>query len=140
MPNRGRARYWRHRRAATIALTRSVGGINVVESLAYARFDNQDQATSEGFYWPTIPADVATSARAFQAMLADATALAGYKAKLPANAQGHGYVALHHTSSVSPGPFAAAATYDVQPPSSDLGFGSVLSFDANGNPASISST
>ena len=122
----------------TIALARAVDGINVAESLAYARFDNQDQSTSEGFYWPTIPADVVTSARAFQAMLADPTELAAYKAKLPADAQGDGLVILHHTSSSSTAPFAAAATYDVEPPPGPLGRGSTLSFDAEGNPVSAS--
>jgi hypothetical protein len=122
----------------TVALTRSVDGINVVESLAYARFDNQNQSTGEGFYWPTIPADVVMSARAFQAMLADATELAAYKAKLPADAQGDGLVNLHHTSSVSTAPFAAAPTYDVQSPSGPLGAGSTLSFDTDGNPVSTS--
>jgi len=120
----------------TIALARSVDGINVAESLAYARLDNQDQSTSEGFYWPTIPADVVTSARAFHAKLADPTELVAYKAKLPADAQGDGLVNLHHTSSSSTSPFAAAATYDVEPPPDPLGLGSTLSFDADGNPVS----
>jgi len=122
----------------TVLLARSVDGITVAESLAYARFDNQDQSTSEGFYWPTIPADVVTSARAFQAMLADPTELAAYKAKLPADAQGDGLVILHHTSSSSTAPFSAVATYDVEPPASPLGLGSTLSFDAAGNPVSAS--
>jgi hypothetical protein len=122
----------------TTALARSVDGINVVESLAYARFDSQDQSTSEGFYWPTIPADVVTSTRAFQAMLADPAELAAYKAKLPADAQGDGLVNLHHTSSSSTSPFAAAATYDVDPPPGPLGRASTLSFDADGNPVSTS--
>ena len=122
----------------TVLLARSVDGINVAESLAYARLDNKDQSTSEGFYWPTIPADVVTSARAFQAMLADPTELAAYKAKLPADAQGDGLVILHHTSSSSTAPFAAAATYDVEPPPGPLGRGSTLSFDAEGTPVSAS--
>jgi len=122
----------------TVLLVRSVDGINVGESLAYARFDSQDQSTSEAFYWPTIPADVVTSARAFQAMLADPTELAAYKAKLPADAQGDGLLILHHTSSSSTAPFAAAATYDVEPPPGPLGLGSTLSFDADANPVSAS--
>ena len=118
----------------TIALLRSVDGIIVGESSAYARFDDQDQSTSEGFYWPAIPADVITNARAFHARLADPTQLAAYKAKLPANAQGDGVVNLHHTNSSSTSPFAAAATYDVATPPGPLGRGSSLSFDVDGNP------
>jgi hypothetical protein len=120
----------------TIALVRTVDGINVAESLAYARLDDQDQSTSEGFYWPTIPADVVASARAFHAKLGDPAELAAYKAKLPADAQGDGLVNLHHTSSSSTSPFTAAATYDVEPPPGPLGRGSTLSFDAEGNPVS----
>jgi hypothetical protein len=67
----------------TILLPRAVDGIPVSESLAYARFDNQDQTTSESFYWPKSPADVVTAARALHVRLADPTALAAYKAKLP---------------------------------------------------------
>ena len=118
----------------TIALARSIDNIPVGESIAFARFNDQDQSTSEGFYWPTIPADVVTSARAFHNMLADPVQLAAYKAKLPAEARGDGEIILHHTNSVSTSPFAAAATYDVYPPPSGLGLGSALSFDADGNP------
>jgi hypothetical protein len=122
----------------TILLVRSVDGINVGESVAYARLNSQDQSTSEGFYWPTIPADVVASARAFHAKLADPAELAAYKAKLPADAQGDGVVNLHHTSSSSTSPFAAAATYDVVPPAGPFGRSSTLSFDADGNPVSAS--
>ena len=118
----------------TVSLPRSVDGIPVGESTAYARLDNQDQSTSEGFYWPTIPADVVTSARALHDKLADPTELAAYKAKLPADAQGDGGVVLHHTGSYSTSPFAAAATYDVVMTVGLLGMPAMLSFDADGNP------
>jgi len=118
----------------TITLVRAVDGHIVVgESLAFARFDSADQSTSEGFYWPALPADVVASARAFAAMVADPAQLAAFKAKLPADAQGDGIVNLHHTGSSSTAPFAAAATYDVEPPPSVFGRGSTLSFDADGN-------
>jgi hypothetical protein len=120
----------------TVALTRAVDGITVVESIAYARFNNLDQSTSEGFYWPTLPADVIASARAFNAKLADPPELAAYKSQLPADAQGDGVVTIHHTSSSSTSPFTAAATYDVNPPSGPLGFTATLSFDSDGNPVS----
>jgi hypothetical protein len=118
----------------TIDLVRSVDGITVSESLAYSRMDSQDQSTSEGFYWPTIPADVVTSARAFHAKLADPTALAAYKAKLPADSQGDGVVNIHHTDAASTSPFAAAATYDVVMTVGSFGMPAALSFDADGNP------
>ncbi|HEX3696167.1 MAG TPA: hypothetical protein VH374_12355 [Polyangia bacterium] len=121
----------------SISLLRRVDGIIVAESLAYARLDNQDQSTSEGFYWPLIPADVVTNARAFHARLADPIQLAAYKVNLPANAQGDGVVNLHHTNSSSTSPFAAAATYDVETTGSQFGRGPIVSFDADGNSVSM---
>ena len=120
----------------TISLPRSVNGIPVSESEAYARFDNQDQTTSESFYWPTISADVVTAARALHDRLGDPIQLAAYKAKLPADAQGDGGVVIHHTGSSSTTPFAAAATYDVVMTVGLLGMPAALSFDADGNPVS----
>ena len=112
-------------------LIREVDGIPIGESLAFAHFDVDDQTTYEGFYWPTIPADVMTAARAFHARLAQATMLAAYKALLPPEAQGEGRVIIHHTSSGSMNPFQAAAVYDVAVPNPD-GKGSNRDFDENG--------
>jgi hypothetical protein len=120
----------------TANLARGLDGIAVVESIAYARFDVDDQSTSAGFYWPTIPADVVSDARALRDRLADPAGLAAYKALLPANAQGDGQVAIHHTSMASSSPFASAATYDVNAAASVLGAGPLLSFDANAHPVS----
>jgi hypothetical protein len=117
-------------------LARGVGGIRVAESIAWARFDNNDQSTAEGFYWPTVEAAVVTAARAFRDQLASPSALAAYKAKLPSDAQGDGQVIIHHSSGASMNAFDAAATYDVNPPPSQFGRGSTLSFDPNGNPVS----
>jgi hypothetical protein len=117
-------------------LARGVGGIPVAESLAWARFDDNDQTTAEGFYWPTVEAAVVTAARAFRDQLASPSGLAAFKAKLPSDAQGDGQVLIHHSSGTSMNPFQAAATYDVIPPPTQFGFGATLSFDENGNPVS----
>lgn len=118
---------------ATLGVLRSIDGVPVVESIAYARFDTDDQTTSEAFYWPTIPADVVTAARAFHEKLAAPGALAAYKAKLPADAQGDGQVVIHHRAAGSSLPFTAVATYDTVQitPQND---GGELSFDSDGNP------
>jgi hypothetical protein len=79
---------------------------------AFARFDTNDQTTFETFYWPEIPADVVTQARAFHDQLAAPGALAEYKAKLPADAQGDGHVVIHHRAGGSSLPFTAVTTYD----------------------------
>jgi hypothetical protein len=120
---------------STVGLVRGISGIVVAESTAFAQFDVDDQTTSEGFYWPAIPADVVSAALALDTQLASPTALAAYKAKLPANAQGDGAVFIHHTEGSSTAAFQAVATYDVEP--SPLGESTALSFDANGNPVTL---
>jgi hypothetical protein len=111
-----------------VSLNRAVSGIAVIGSTAYAQFNQHDLSTSEGLYWPTIPVSVVTGALALQSQLADAVALAAYKAKLPADAQGEGQVVIHHVGGSSLQPFAALASYDV------FSGRSTLSFDAQGKP------
>jgi hypothetical protein len=96
----------------TAILERAIDGISVVESRGVAQFDVDDQTTSESCYWPEIPADVVSAARAFRDQLAAAGALAAFKAKLPADAQGDGSVVIHHHVTGAPGAFVAVATYE----------------------------
>jgi hypothetical protein len=121
----------------TIGLSRGVDGIVVVGSGAFARLNVNDQSTSEGFYWPTVPADTVSAARTFRDQLADPAALAAFKAKLPANAQGKGGVVIHHSPCGldSSSSFQTAATYDVVQ-SNPMGGGGTVSFDAQANPVS----
>jgi hypothetical protein len=134
---------------STTELERAYSGIRISESIAFAHFESADQTTSESLYWPPIPADVLSSAIAFQAALATPAGLAAYKALLPPDAQGNGTVVIHHSSSGSPGPFAAGVTYDVLstvPADGGQGGGDAgiliaiepqeLSFDSNGDPVS----
>lgn len=118
----------------TIVLARASNGIPVVESNVNARFNNADQTTSEGFYWPTIAADVVTAAEALNARITDPASLAAYQALLPAEAQGTGSVVIHHSSSFSMDAFRSAATYDVEESGGSLGRGPTVSFDAQGMP------
>jgi hypothetical protein len=114
-----------------VILERAIDGIPVSESYAYAHFVANDQTTSEGFYWPTIPADVVTAARALRDRLSDPASLTAYKALLPAEAQGDGQVIIHHTdASLSP-PFIAVATYDVLEGGGVLGMPTEHHFDAD---------
>jgi hypothetical protein len=117
--------------SSTIVFARGVGGVPVVESLAVARFDVDDETTSEAFYWPEIPANVVRAAIAFKKRLADPTALEKYKAKLPAEARADGSVVIHHTSAGSSSQFQTATTYEVTQSRSS---GSVLEFDEDGKP------
>ena len=126
---------------STVSLGRAVSGIRVVESLAVARFNVNDQTTNEAFYWPEIPASVVSAALTFATQLADPTGLAAYKAKLPADAQGQGQIVIHHTSAGSSSAFHSAVTYDVVQSAPPIEAGGIvvggeedLSFDPNGNP------
>jgi hypothetical protein len=116
----------------SVVLSRGIDGIPVVESRAIAQFDVNDQTTYESFYWPEIPADVVTAARAFRDQLAAPGALAAFKTKLPVDAQGDGRVVIHHRVGGSALPFTAVAVYDTVQltPEDD---GGDLYFDANGN-------
>ena len=96
---------------ASVYLGRGFDGVPVQDSFASATFDVDDQTTAESFYWPEIPAGVASAAVALKNQLADPTVLAAYKAKLPADAQGDGHVVIHHSSMGWFGAFQAAALY-----------------------------
>jgi hypothetical protein len=118
-----------------IALARAIDGIRLPESMAHAKMNRDDHTTSEGFYWPTVPKDVVTRARAFRDRLATPAGLADYKAKLPENGQGDGAVVLHHRSAVvlpdRPKEFVAMPTWDVR--LSDAHSSALsTSFDENG--------
>jgi hypothetical protein len=117
----------------SVGLDRAVDGIPVVESAAWATFDENGETTYEAFYWPEIPAEVVSAARAFQDQLAGG--LAAFKAKLPADAQGDGRVVIHHHVAGAPGAFTAVAVYDTVQTTSDFS-GEELYFDPNGNPVS----
>jgi hypothetical protein len=121
---------------SSVILSRGIEGMSVVESLAVATFDSQDTTTQESFYWPEIPADVVSAALAFRQKLADPSALAAYRAKLPADAQGDGRVVIHHSHAGSTSTFQAVAVYDVVQ-SSPLGLGANLFFDANARPVTM---
>jgi hypothetical protein len=117
--------------AATPRIARAIDGIAVVESLAVAHFDIDDQTTEESLYWPEIPADVVSAAVAFRSQVGTPAALAAYKAKLPSWAQGKGQIVIHHTSQYSFTAFTAAATYDVTE-STSQDDGGPVSFDETG--------
>lgn len=109
----------------TILLQRTVVGVDVVSSTAGARMNTDDKSTYEIIRWPAIPSATIAAAKSFRDQLADPTALATYRTKLPANAQGEGQVAIHHTIRFT-NPMRFDVTWDVNTGSA------VESFDANG--------
>jgi hypothetical protein len=112
----------------TVNLDRVIDGIRVQDSNAFARFVSSDETTSEGLYWPTIPAEVVSAARAFKNELMDPQKLAAYKAKLPPEAQGgDGQIVIRHSTDVSDKPFRAGVEYFVYEPGPTY-----AGFDMNG--------
>lgn len=107
----------------TIGLVRALDDVVVVESHAYARFNAHDLTTTEGYYWPAIPAQVVNDALAFRDRLADAMQRADFVARLPAEARGEGAVAIHHSSGLTSATFTAVVSYDVLSGRSQLSFG-----------------
>lgn len=113
----------------TISLARAVDAIAVVSSTAAARMNTDDQSTYELVRWPAVPSATIAAAKTFRDQLADPTALAAYRAKLPPDAQGDGLVVIHHTV-VFTKPMRFDVTWDVS------GAPATRSFDVNGAPVS----
>ena len=113
----------------SISLSRAANGIAVAESQAWARIDDADQTTTEGFMWPALPASVVDEARAFRDELADPVKLDAYRSKLPAEAHADGSVVIHQNSGMQaePSVLRAGATWDTM-----VNGVSPRSFDRNG--------
>jgi hypothetical protein len=89
-------------------LHRGWEGVPIDDSIAFAFFDAKGRSASEQVYWPEIPSEVLTQARAFQKMLADPAQKAAYVEKLPASSRVAKLV-IHHTSWFWQGSFQAQA-------------------------------
>jgi hypothetical protein len=118
-----------------VGLLRAVDGIPIVESVAFASFDDSYQTIREQFYWPVIPSSTLSDARQFAQRLTIVAGLASYKKQLPDDAQGDGHVAIHHTSASEwLDSFYSVATYDVTLTGSGDAIGT---FDENGQVVTI---
>jgi hypothetical protein len=92
-------------------LSRSVDGVPIADSFAWAIINADNDVVEEAVYWPAIPKSVVDDAAAFQTMLTDPTRGAGFLNALPKSFP-PGQVVVHHTPCVG-GPAEAVATYDV---------------------------
>jgi hypothetical protein len=122
--------------AYTTIVERTIDGIRVPDSFAWARFNTRDEVVAEGVYWPTIPAAAIAAARGLRDQLADSTRGGAFRSQLgvpEASAQG-GLVTIRHSGAVSRGAFDAFAAYDVHVPYGDgmNGRGRTVHFDVNG--------
>jgi hypothetical protein len=94
------------------ALQRKVEDIAVVDSVAWARLDDQGAVMSEWVYWPAIPAKALADAKRLRQLTAGADK-ARFLARLPAGLP-EGTVVIRHTSATVDSPFEAFASYDVR--------------------------
>src|SRR5215472_16765655 len=102
----------------------------------------RSSASWRSMYWPEVPANVVSSARAFAAKLAAPRERAAFIAKLGKAAPGAGNtpgsVRIVHTSGAYHGPFQAAAVYSTVVPSRRGGKAQILRFDEDGTRVRLS--
>jgi hypothetical protein len=94
-------------------LTRSVKGVPVIESVAWAKMTTAGEVDMESVFWPAIDSGVADRAAAFQRAMADKDAHAAYLAKLPGTVYRDGGVVIHHTDPSIHATPTAFVSYDV---------------------------
>jgi hypothetical protein len=93
-------------------LDRKIGDIPVIDSVAWARFDDQGTVLAEWVYWPAIPGRAIDDASRMRQMLASDQAMKSYVSRLPAGLPA-GTIVIRHSSATTAGPFIAVASYDV---------------------------
>jgi hypothetical protein len=91
-------------------LERKIEKYWVVDSVAWARMDEQGRVVSEWVYWPAIPAKVLADARRLEELVSPGKT--EFLARLPAGLPA-GKVVIRHSSATEEGPFEVYASYDV---------------------------
>ena len=79
----------------TSHLNRVIQGILIPDSIAWARFNVNDEVVMESVYWPDIPSQAITQAVVFRELLAGSAGV-DYRQKLPLHE--NGTVVLRHSS------------------------------------------
>jgi hypothetical protein len=91
-------------------LERKIEKYDVLDSVAWARMDEQGRVVSEWVYWPPIPAKVLADARHLEEQIAPGKT--SFLARLPSGLP-PGKVVIRHSSATADGPFEVYASYDV---------------------------
>jgi hypothetical protein len=94
-------------------LDRKIGDIPVIDSVAWARLDDQGAVLAEWVYWPAIPGRVIAEASHMRETMARDADKKSFIAKLPPGLP-PGNIVIRHSSATSTGAFVAKASYDVQ--------------------------
>jgi hypothetical protein len=124
----------------TTHLERSLGGIPVEGSYAFAALDSAGKVITEGVYWPAIPASIVFKAQALAERLASPGGQASFFAAVQkaqpdlGDAATAGEVKIVHTSAGYHGNFQARAVYSTVVPSAVGGKAQIRHFDENGAP------
>jgi hypothetical protein len=117
----------------TTHLERSLAGIPVENSVAFAALGSDGRAITEGVYWPAIPAEVVRQAVALKARLAapeQARAFLDQVGRARPEAVGaEGEVRIVHTGPGYHGPFEARAVYSAIVRTPGGGKARILRFD-----------
>jgi hypothetical protein len=125
----------------TTHLDRSLAGIPVEGSFAFAALDSESRVISEGLYWPAIPSGVIQKATDFRRRLdaeqertafLDRVRAALSQAALPEAREIEGELRIVHTSAGHHGAFEARAVYNVIVRSPNGGKPRILRFDETG--------
>jgi len=121
----------------TTHLERTLGGIPVESSFAYAALDSNGEVIEEGVHWPAIPADVLADALALKQQLGTPDRRTGFLAAVEASQAGagaaSGEVKIVHSPPTYHGRFEARAVYTVVVPDKDTRMAHVLRFDGAAN-------
>ncbi len=109
-------------------VSRSIAGVRVSDSFAWARFNSGGAVVSEAVFWPDIPVSAVNEAHAFQAFVTASS----WKGVLPADVA-EPVVVIHHTSASYDGPFVARASIDSSTPGrAGMGIAHMRHFDLTG--------
>jgi hypothetical protein len=98
--------------ASNSALQRTVEGVPVADSFAWARVNSRGEVAQEAVYWPSLPANILTEVRQFRELLADPQRLQSFKSRLPVSV-GEGAVAIRQSSATVDQGFESFASFDV---------------------------
>lgn len=128
----------------TTHLERSLGGVRVESSLAFAAFDHNQSVISEGVYWPAIPAAVVARAQALAKTVSDESARGAYLAQVrsarPEVGDAIGEVKIIHTDASTTVPFEARAVYVVTHRPASGGMFVIDHFDERGQPVKLANS
>ena len=91
---------------------RVVNDVPVIDSVVWARMNDQGKVIGEWVYWPAIPAKAIGEARQLRATLSQQAERAAYLARLPRDLP-LGNAVIRHSSATASAPFGVFASYDV---------------------------